>query len=482
MQYRPNVRDSFFGRIIMPFSSASFSALLVALFLVGQKESDAFTCSSSLLSSSSLSAASRQSTSSRLMGTFYNDFEGYNDELDNDDDDDDDDDEEEDEYLLVDDRNWRTFRKNLSLQEAGDRIPSTVSKENEEILESQSKELYSEYKQGIWAHETSTPEVGGLIVRLPLELELFRNYQHSLTGKRFRETLADNIHDTESWYHEAQNLIAEGMTEIAELAGDDGQIDATSLPDHLAELLNLYLDNQEAWQEVSLVLERDTDVGTATSLVLNRPMAFQLTENLARLVLHGEFSVVTPTANGRKPDLHKFMAAFGSECAVYIGGPDDQGKAAEIIHGIKTLPGAREIAPGTGIYRGGLTAAVDGVLRGLYQPLDFRFFVGKHIYDDNILDLSVILGKFQPVACSRALALKQCISLPKPLWHEVLEWAGGNLAQISELELSKRDDLKFKIVDEDDDDDFEGIVDELDELGRFDDDDDEDEDDDYYTK
>eukprot|EP00977_Amphora_coffeiformis_P026820 scaffold30716_cov107-Amphora_coffeaeformis.AAC.1 len=82
----------------MPFSSASFSALLVALFLVGQKESDAFTCSSSLLSSSSLSAATRQSTSSRLMGTFYNDFEGYNDELDNDDDDDDDDDEEEDEY------------------------------------------------------------------------------------------------------------------------------------------------------------------------------------------------------------------------------------------------------------------------------------------------------------------------------------------------------------------------------------------------
>jgi len=328
--------------------------------------------------------------------------------------------------------------------------------------------------------------VGGLIVRLPLEMELLRNHQHSLTGKHFREALADTVHDAERWYHEAQGLIAEKMTEIAELAGDDGQIDATSLPDDLAELLNLYLDNQEAWQEVSLVLERDADVGTAAALVLNRPMAFQLTENLARLVLHGEFSVVTPTANGRKPDLHKFMAAFGSECAVYIGGPDDQGKPAEIIHGIKALRGAKEIAPGTGIYRGGLAAAVDGVLRGLYQPLDFRFFVGKHVYDENILDLSVILGKFQPVACSRALALKQCISLPKPLWHEVLEWAGGDLAQISELELSKRDDLKFKIVDDDDDDDYdddyEEIVDELDELGRFDEDDEDDDEDDYYSK
>lgn len=106
------------------------------------------------------------------------------------------------------------------------------------------------------------------------------------------------------------------MTEIAELAGDDGQIDAVSLPDDKAELLTLYLDNQESWQEVCLVLERDTDLGTATALVLNRPMSFKLTENMARLVLHGEFSISTPTGgNGRRPDLHKFMAAFGSECA-----------------------------------------------------------------------------------------------------------------------------------------------------------------------
>ena len=116
---------------------------------------------------------------------------------------------------------------------------------------------------------------------------------------------------------------------------------------------------------------------------------------------------------------------------------------------------------------------------GIYQPLDFRFFVGKHLYDENVLDLSVVLGKYQPVACSRALALKQCISLPKPLWHEVLEWVGGDMGEISELEFSKRDDMKFRIVDEDD---FEDIVDELDELERFGDEDDDDDDDDFYYR
>jgi hypothetical protein len=322
-------------------------------------------------------------------------------------------------------------------------------------------------------------------------MELFRNHLHSRTGANFRKQLAQHVHDTEEWYHEAKGLIEQGMMDIAEMAGTSGQLDATTLPDDMAELLTLYLDNQEAWQEVCLVVERDTDVGTASTVVLNRPMAFQLTENLARLVLHGEFTVVTPTTktssssgtggpyNQPLPDLHKFMAAFGSECAVYIGGPDDQGKPAEIIHGIKTLKGAREIAPGTGIYRGGIAAAVDGVLKGLYQPLDFRFFVGKYLYDDNILDLNVVIGKYQPIAASRTLALKQCISLPKPLWHEVLEWVGGEFAELSELELTRRDDLKFTIIN----DDYEGIVDELDELETFDDEDDDDDDDiGYYPK
>ena len=38
---------------------------------------------------------------------------------------------------------------------------------------------------------------------------------------------------------------------------------------------------------------------------------------------------------------------------------------------------------------------------------------------------------------SRAIALKQCLGLPKPLWNELMEMLGGSLAEISKLERLK---------------------------------------------
>lgn len=340
-------------------------------------------------------------------------------------------------------------------------------------------------------------------MRLPLEAEIFRNHRHSLTGRQLRQQHQDVKDSTRPsvWYKKAQRLVEHGMLAISEQAGDDGQLDATTLNEESSELLQLFLDNQETWQEVCLVLERDEESGTATSLVLNRPMALKLTENLAQLVCFGAYGMTSGgalpssrrrassssslTPQQRRRDdaelMIKFLQAFGQECAVYIGGPDDQDQAAEIIHGIANLPGAREIAQGTGIYVGGdLYAIMNGVLQGTFKPMDFRFFVGRRTYDESTLDVNILLGKYQPVACARSLALKQCISLPKPLWHEVLELCGGEMKEISRLELLKRDDLKFQIVDDDDDEDeddgayFEdgSILDELDELETQDDDED----------
>lgn len=282
-----------------------------------------------------------------------------------------------------------------------------------------------------------------------------------------------------------------------------------------------------------LVLERDTGRGTCTTIILNRPIALKLTENLARLVLNGAFSSSSSFNRDEKTTLSKFMLAFGPECAVYSGGSDGQQEPAILLHGIADLPGAVEISPNTGIYRGGLASAVDGVLDGRYKPLDFRFFVGRHDYQESMLDVKVLLGKYQPIACARSLALKQCLSLPKPLWHEgttkrllcvclfvcflsgsralligsialfasltfllspttltsahvryrpnsnstyatctALELCGGELKEISTLEMLKRDDLSFEIVDEDDDDD--GLNHGLD-IEVFDDDDDDEE-------
>ena len=119
--------------------------------------------------------------------------------------------------------------------------------------------------------------------------------------------------------------------------------------------------------------------------------------------------------------LSTFLSAFERECAVYVGGPDNYEEPGRMIHGFADLDGAKEISAGTGIYEGGISAAIDGVLKGKYKPLDFRFFVGSHQYIGGNLDLAVHSNKYQPIACARSVALKQCIQLPKPLWHEILE-------------------------------------------------------------
>ena len=251
------------------------------------------------------------------------------------------------------------------------------------------------------------------MLRLPVEVELFRNHRHSVLGRKLRTKYLGklDLDDTSSWYQKAHLMVEDEMQDIAGRADDSGQIDSSLLSDESTEMLQIYLDNQETWQEVCLVVERDEDLGMAKTLVLNRPMAMKLTENLSKLVLFGAFPLSTenarPVQHTLKKDLVKFMLAFGNECAVYIGGSDSQDEAAIMIHGIKNLPGAQEISPGTGIYIGGLEAAIEGVIQGKYNPLEFRFFVGCHTYDESTLDVAVALGKYQPIACARSVALKQ---------------------------------------------------------------------------
>lgn len=286
----------------------------------------------------------------------------------------------------------------------------------------------------------------------------------------------------------------------------------------LALTLFLLLSLQETWQEVCLLLDRDVDKGTATSVVLNRPMAFQLTEHLAQLVLYGSFRETNKkTTKEHSIPMDKFMKAFGRECAIYVGGPVGQHKRAIVLHGHGELEGSVEVSPGTGIYRGGLAAAVEAIIEKEYSPLDFRFFVGTHEYENQELDLEIMLGKHQPIACARSVALKQCISLPKPLWHEgmpvsetqfgcvctrflilalsravVMELSGDEMAQISKLDQAKwHDTVTTKIEYELEDDPLTNFVEievgdefdveianELSELDNWEDDEDYEDDDD----
>jgi len=359
--------------------------------------------------------------------------------------------------------------------------PKSVSRKNEELLVAQNADLAEEYTRdgGAWAHVIAVPEVGGLVCRMPLEAEIYRgSADGSALSARLRSFLdseeygsgadappppsglrssastgggagaaassssstsaasssaedpgGDDDPDdadppsfsalaarTVFWYRGAERLLRRELASIMSRASPDGRLDPSSLGPESLELLRVYMENQHAWQEVCLVIERDERTGRSVTVTINRPMAFKLSRSLGRLVLlgPGEGSVgVRDTQN-----LVKFLSAFEGSCGVYLGGPDDVDKPAVMIHGVRELEGAEEISPGTGIFRGGVEAAMDGVLSGRYKPLDFRFFIGHANYAGGRLDEAVRSGKYQPVACSRPLVLKQCIQLPKPLWHE----------------------------------------------------------------
>jgi len=179
---------------------------------------------------------------------------------------------------------------------------------------------------------------------------------------------------------------------------------------------------QKTWQEICLVLEHSPTTGRSQAVILNRPITKQINKPLATLLLEGSSGKGKGNFDYTFGD--QLVQAFGTQAAVYMGGPHGQDEPALLLHGISDLKGAREIAPGTHIYQGGWEAAVKGVLEGVYRPLDFRFFLGRQSYDPaahpdrGALQQKVQDGAYQPVACARSLALKQCLGLPKPLWHE----------------------------------------------------------------
>ncbi|EJK45752.1 hypothetical protein THAOC_35617 [Thalassiosira oceanica] len=379
--------------------------------------------------------------------------------------------------------------------------PRSVSAKNEELLKKQNSKLAEEYMNGVWAHESALVEVGGLVCRLPLEAEIYRGKDSSLnqrlmdlldsdqfgnvesgdipnslqssasTGgaaasstaspiQRSAEDSAPAVNDDSStfsplaakttyWYRGAERMLKEELESILSNADPSGKLEADKLSPNSMEMLQRYVDHQQNWQEVCLVVEKDDRLGYAKTLTINRPMAFTLSKSMGRLVLMGALSaengqaVVRQEGDGKETmRLVKFLSAFENQCAVYVGGEDGMDQPGLLIHGIEDLEGATEISPGTGIYEGGIDAAIDGVLSGKYSSLDFRFFVGHRQYTKGGLEEAVRQSKYQPIACSRPLVLKQCIKLPKPLWHEIMEFCGGELKEISKLEFAKRDDLQ----------------------------------------
>lgn len=132
------------------------SALLLLLFLSFKAE--AFSPARHVIPTCRITSSKSRHSTTSLKYAFHE--EG---------DDDADDDEDDDGDFIDTDAlgDWRTFRKNLALDSDKDSsaesssssktpAPKSVSKENEELLKSQNKDLAQEYMTGVWAHETST--------------------------------------------------------------------------------------------------------------------------------------------------------------------------------------------------------------------------------------------------------------------------------------------------------------------------------------
>ena len=182
-----------------------------------------------------------------------------------------------------------------------------------------------------------------------------------------------------------------------------------------------------------------------TGLVLNKAVRTSgLTPELARRMLVGQGpEAVMRTAEVTDATIlrvgNMLLEAFG-DCPCYWGGPDAQQEPGCIVHGITpeavNLPGSLEIGAGTRVYRAqgvaALEAASRAVLLGHAQPLDFRLTLGQ-----TRLSHDAVQGEWLPVACSRPLVLKHSASLPKPLWHEVMQLCGGECAEISRLILDE---------------------------------------------
>ncbi|KAJ8603103.1 hypothetical protein CTAYLR_006694 [Chrysophaeum taylorii] len=327
---------------------------------------------------------------------------------------------------------------------------ANASPENLELAKSQSPDLADELT-GSWAHPVGAAEVGGLLLRLPLELQLVVA-RETYWGKRLRQFAAseesrrlmregtpastkvfDNGDESETPFHEMLLYRVAGRFIKFELE----RIARKGKVDDAGRLVIDPRDYIDSWQEVVLVLDHDSRTGSR-GVALNRPAATRSNSRLSAALVEALKREETDI-----PAVDDFHGAFGDRIAAYVGCPASRAPAkapdgAVLVHGVGDLQGAVELAPGLGIYRGGSKAAVDRIINNQSDQLDFRFFIGTYKWAAGDLDRAIQNGIYRPAACSRALALKQCLNLPTPLWHEVMTMLGGNSEEIARLEYIKQ--------------------------------------------
>ena len=170
---------------------------------------------------------------------------------------------------------WREFRQKLvtgglklTTDEGEEKAVErrAVAPKNEELLKLQSQSLYEEYISGGWAH-SSPIEAGGLLCRLPLQAQLIfqlRAGSDATWPSKMREQMRAELpteegvdrdalyekmsHNTNYCYRFAERTISTSVRAIGERAVD-GRIDERQLTPDERELVALYSQAQNAWQQ-----------------------------------------------------------------------------------------------------------------------------------------------------------------------------------------------------------------------------------------
>lgn len=126
-----------------------------------------------------------------------------------------------------------------------------------------------------------------------------------------------------------------------------------------------------------------------------------------------------------------------SKNELYFGGDVGDGTVS-FLHGESKVNGSAEVLPG--VYLGGYESACELVGKGEVGAGNFKFFARYCGWAPGQLESECERGVWYPVACSKQLALKPVIQLPKPLWREVLELCGGHLEEASKRAYGELDE------------------------------------------
>lgn len=166
-----------------------------------------------------------------------------------------------------------------------------------------------------------------------------------------------------------------------------------SLPEHL-------------WQTVIFLLEHSPKHGSV-GLILNRPSILNLEKTMLRDEM-GESRLRSTFAGNR----------------LYCGGEHKQ-EIISILHRYDAC-GGQLICPG--VYLGGHAGAVSAVESMGHNPSTFKFFSGCEMWTAGELEKEIDDGLWHCAAASSSLILKNCLSLPVPLYVETLRLMGGQYA------------------------------------------------------